>query len=86
LFEALNLQYARIRAMGRGGNQANLNLGMIKEFQVPCPPIDAQLKFVDRCLAMQSVLGQQAEATGKATATFDAILARAFGSRHDRRQ
>lgn len=79
LFEALNLQYARLRAMGRGGNQANLNLGMIKGFQVPCPPIGAQLKFVERCLAMQSVLGQQAEATGKATATFDAILARAFG-------
>lgn len=78
LFEALNLQYERLRAMGRGGNQANLNLGMIKKFQVPCPPIRAQLKFVERCIAMESIIGQQVEALNKATATFDALLSRAF--------
>ncbi len=79
LLEALNLQYERLRSMARGGNQANLNLGMIKEFEVPCPPIDAQLRFAERCLAMESILGQQAEAATKAEATFNALLARAFG-------
>ena len=64
--------------MGRGGNQANLNLGMIKELQVPCPPLDMQLEFVRPYLAAGSLLGQQAAATDKALATFDALLSRAF--------
>jgi type I restriction enzyme S subunit len=79
LFEALNLQYDRLRAMGRGGNQANLNLGMIKELQVPCPPMDRQLEFVERSIATESILGQQAAASEKAVAAFDALLSRAFG-------
>lgn len=37
LYALLMMQYERLRAMGRGGNQANLNLGMIKSFRVPCP-------------------------------------------------
>lgn len=78
LFEVLNSQYERVRAMGRGGNQANLNLGMIKEFQVPCPPLDVQLRFVDLSSAMESIIGQQGEASAKATSTFDAMLSRAF--------
>lgn len=78
LFEALNLQYERLRAMGRGGNQANLNLSMIKEFQVPCPPIRAQLNFVERCTALESITGQQSEALSKLQATFDALVSRAF--------
>jgi type I restriction enzyme, S subunit len=79
LFEVLNLQYERLRAMGRGGNQANLNLGMIKELEVPCPPLDLQLRFVDRSSAMESILGQQAEALAKSMVAFDALLGRAFG-------
>ena len=78
LFEALNLQYDRLRAMGRGGNQENLNLGMIKELQVPCPPLDMQLEFVGRCIATGSILDQQAAATDKALATFYALMSRAF--------
>lgn len=78
LFEALNLQYDRLRAMGRGGNQANLNLAMIKELQVPSPPMDMQLEFVERCIATGSILGQQVAATEKSVATFDALLSRAF--------
>lgn len=78
LFAALNLQYERLRAMGRGGNQANLNLGMIKSFEVPCPPKEAQLQFVERAAAMESILRQQGDALEKATAMFDALLSRAF--------
>ncbi|MCL4740431.1 MAG: hypothetical protein KJZ81_19670, partial [Burkholderiaceae bacterium] len=60
-------------------NQANLNLGMIKELQVPCPPMDRQLEFVERSIATESILGQQAAASEKAVAAFDALLSRAFG-------
>lgn len=72
------MQYKRLRAMGRGGNQANLNLGMIKSFQTPRPPIDCQVRFVAHVAALQSIRQQQQEATAKAETTFHALLARAF--------
>ena len=78
LFEVVKLQYERLRAMGRGGNQANLNLGMIKAFQVPRPPMEAQLRFVERVTALESIQRQQAAAARMSLATFDALLARAF--------
>ena len=79
LFEVMNLQYDRLRAMGRGGNQANLNLSMIKEFQIPCPPMDMQLEFVGRSVATESILKQQETASANAVAAFNGLLSRAFG-------
>lgn len=80
LFEMLRMQYERLRAMGRGGNQANLNLGMIKTLGVPVPPLDAQRAFARHAEALQSIQSQQALALKKAVATFDALLARAFSA------
>ena len=38
LYAQLGLMYEHLRAMGRGGNQENLNLGMIKALEVVVPP------------------------------------------------
>lgn len=38
LYAQLGLMYEHLRAMGRGGNQENLNLGMIKSLEVLVPP------------------------------------------------
>ena len=38
LYAQLRLMYEHLRAMGRGGNQENLNLGMIKSLEVLVPP------------------------------------------------
>jgi type I restriction enzyme S subunit len=38
LYSQLSLMYEHLRAMGRGGNQENLNLGMIKSLEVLVPP------------------------------------------------
>lgn len=38
LHAQLSLMYDHLRAMGRGGNQENLNLGMIKSLPVLVPP------------------------------------------------
>ena len=78
LFELVKLQYERLRAMGRGGSQANLNLEMIKAFQVPCPPMETQLLFVERVVALESIQRRQASAAQASLATFDALLAGAF--------
>jgi type I restriction enzyme S subunit len=78
LFEMLRMQYERLRAMGRGGNQANLNLGMIKTLRVPVPPLEAQRAFARHAEALQSIQSQQTLALQKMMATFEALLARAF--------
>lgn len=80
LYSLLKMEYERLRAMGRGGNQANLNLGMVKSFMVPCPPTDAQVQFVGRVLKFESVFAQQATALQKAKAIFQALLVRAFSA------
>lgn len=38
LYTQLSLMYEHLRAMGRGGNQENLNLSMIKSLEVLVPP------------------------------------------------
>lgn len=45
LYRYLIIQYTILRNLGRGGNQSNLNLSMIKKFPVLYPPIELQNQF-----------------------------------------
>lgn len=45
LYKQLDLLYNELREMGRGGNQLNLNLSMIKNFEVLMPSINRQNDF-----------------------------------------
>lgn len=45
LLQHLMHSYEALRALGRGGNQENLNLGLLADFRVMLPPMHAQLKF-----------------------------------------
>ena len=83
LFSLLNMQYERLRAMGRGGNQANLNLGMIKSLEVPVPPLAAQQDYITKLAALNSIKSQQLAATKKAKAAFDALLSQIFSRSQD---
>jgi type I restriction enzyme S subunit len=46
LHTQLTLMYEHLRAMGRGGNQENLNLGMIKSLEVLTPPSNIVDEFI----------------------------------------
>ncbi len=67
--------------MGRGGNQANLNLGMIKELEVPLPPFNLQDQFAAKAEAVRAIATQQTAALATAQATFDALLHQSFAPR-----
>jgi type I restriction enzyme S subunit len=57
LYTQLTLMYEHLRAMGRGGNQENLNLGMIKSLEALIPPshlVDAFIKIRNRVIEMRS--------------------------------
>ena len=45
IYEQLKLLYRSIRALGRGGNQENLNLALVKNVSLLLPPIELQNQF-----------------------------------------
>lgn len=79
VFAMLSLQYERLRAMGRGGNQANLNLGMIKSLEIPIPPMDLQRTFAARVTEIRSVADQSSRASTVSERVFESLLAGVFG-------
>ena len=48
LSQHLMLMYEHIRNMARGGNQANLNLSIVKSIQIFLPPLSLQRLFAQR--------------------------------------
>jgi len=55
LFHYLKGSYTRLRGESRGGNQENLNLGILKSFALPMPPLELQQQFArfSQCLEKQ---------------------------------
>ncbi|MDO8465414.1 MAG: restriction endonuclease subunit S [Gallionella sp.] len=58
--------------------QKNINLEILRNLPVPLPPLTLQETFEQRCSDVISIQSQQAAATAKAQATFDALLAQVF--------
>lgn len=53
LYVHLLLMYENIRSMARGGNQANLNLTLVKSIRVMVPPLSLQHQFAERVEAIE---------------------------------
>jgi len=80
LFRHLQIQYEHLRSLAQGGNQANLNLSMIKNYSVILPPKAIQNKFAERVSEVRSIQSQQSVASATAQATFDALLSKVFSN------
>ena len=68
--------YERLRSLGRGGNQPNLNLNIVKNIEVLVPPIELQQKFseiVEKVNAIKAKVQQAQELP-----LFDALSQQAF--------
>jgi type I restriction enzyme S subunit len=79
LYWVFRLQYERLRAMGRGGNQANLNLSMIKSFKVPVPSRALQRAFSTKVTSYDSISRSAVTAMRLAEQAFQSLLAGVFG-------
>jgi len=66
----------------RSAVQFNINGKEIRRLRIPVPPISLQRQFMLRLESAESILRQQSEALAKATAAFDALLARTFSNSH----
>jgi type I restriction enzyme S subunit len=61
-----------------GVRQLNISLQQCRNIEVPVPAMVDQRKFVEKAEQVRSIQSQQSDATAKAQATFDALLARCF--------
>ena len=76
LFNYLKLSYKELRSLGRGGNQENLNKGIIEDFHVIVPPMKTQTKFNG---LIDNIKHQQIKvAEGKSNSLFQTLIQKAF--------
>ncbi len=78
LHQQLCISYERLRQMGRGGNQANLNLGLVGEFLVTFPPLDMQNKFASRISQQEDLRKTFTTHLAELDALFASLQHRAF--------
>lgn len=69
----LQLSYDAVRSLGRGGQQENLNLDIIRNIKLPKPPIDLQREFSKRLNQLLEVV-KNAEAVKRQTDELIAAL------------
>lgn len=72
------MSYDIIRAMGRGGNQPNLNAGMVKEIQIIVPALERQRQFVERLKLSEKIERSYASELDAMARLFSALQHRAF--------
>jgi type I restriction enzyme S subunit len=78
LFNLLKLLYEDLRRLGRGGNQPNLNAGMLKSYSVIYPPITLQNEFAERVQAIEEQKAQAEVSLTQAEELCQSLLQRAF--------
>lgn len=71
LYRHLMLMYEHIRDMARGGNQANLNLTIVKSIQILLPPLPLQHLFAQRIEQIE----RQKSAVQKSITDLETLLA-----------
>ncbi len=65
---------------GTSASMRNISQAKLFELRLPVPPLTQQSAFARHAEALVSIQSQQALALAKATAAFDALLARAFST------
>ena len=78
IFEALKANYEQLRSLGRGGTQPNLNLSLVKDFQIPYPSKEQRQEFRERIAAVHKIKLINAERLAKLTEVSQALKTRAF--------
>ncbi|HBW81830.1 MAG TPA: restriction endonuclease subunit S, partial [Sphingobacterium sp.] len=76
LFELLKQNYEDLRSLGRGGNQPNLNAGLIKNYEIINPPLHLQEAFAKK-IELINQLKAQSNAE-KSEELFQSLLQKAF--------
>ena len=66
MFQHLLVMYEKIRSLARGGNQANLNLTLVKSIDIILPPLPLQQSFALKIEAIEAMKSKVREAKKEA--------------------
>lgn len=78
LFELLKLSYDQLRALGRGGNQENLNLSIVGDYIIPLPDISTQDQFAIIIGKLEEIRTDQEASLQKLERMYDALMQGVF--------
>ncbi|MGE3109694.1 MAG: restriction endonuclease subunit S [Phycisphaerales bacterium] len=78
LWTQLKMSYLRLRGEARGGNQPNLNLQIVRAFEVLNPPLERQKEFDRRFQRHAALLGTHEASGRQGDDLFNALVQRAF--------
>jgi type I restriction enzyme S subunit len=78
LWAWLQNSYDYVRSLGRGGQQANLNLSIIKNIKIPVPPIELQDKFSERLTQILKIENDMNEAIRKSAVLYEQVRVQAL--------
>ena len=81
LFRVLQSRYEDLRNISeaRGGNQSNLSAQVLKEYQIPLPPLATQQAIVAEIEAEQALVAANRELIARFEQKIQATLARVWG-------
>jgi type I restriction enzyme S subunit len=79
LLQLLDLCYNNLRELSRGGNQPNLNLTIVKEYNVPLAPLLLQNEFADRIDAIEQQKALLQNGLTKMETAYKALMQEYFG-------
>ena len=78
LFQYLKQSYRRLRAESRGGNQENLNMGIVRSFSIPLPPLILQHRFAAIVESVEQQKASQRTHLSELDTLFASLQSRAF--------
>lgn len=74
LFYQLKYSYDDLRSLGRGGTQPNLNVGIVKDFEVVIPHINEQIEFCKKQKVLANLSDQTLLNIKKSDVLFNTLL------------
>lgn len=78
IFVWFQCSYERIRALGRGGQQKNLNLNIVRSLKIPKPPIDTQEKFSRMLVLLDAITKKASDVATHYDKVLNQIISTAF--------
>ena len=78
LYRLLEIKYEDLRELGRGGNQPNLNLSIMKNFEIIAPPLPLQTQFAEIVTKIEEQKAQVKKAIDETQYLFDSLMSEYF--------
>lgn len=78
VWNQLLILYDNLRALGRGGNQPNLNLSLVRGFEIIVPPNGIQKKYADKVNKIDESIQKIKNSLEQLTILYDSLLHKAF--------